>query len=135
MSNAITTPAEPTQTEVDIQHLITIIENNLGDGSRSLPKAGRIRIKSALETVLSRRDEESARLKKALEYANTGLFQAEMIVSDESGGGRGSGSSLPSWDAEDATKYLVDAQANVNAALRGEEPAAPAETDAVVQSE
>jgi hypothetical protein len=55
------TTVEPTQTEVDVQQLIEIIENNLGDG-QSLPDSGRIRIKAALHAVLSRRDEETAEL-------------------------------------------------------------------------
>lgn len=66
MSNTATTPAEPTQTEVDVRQLIEIIENNLGDG-QSLPNSGRIRIKAALHTVLSRRDEEASQLVAAQE--------------------------------------------------------------------
>jgi hypothetical protein len=41
LSNTATTSAEPTQTEVDVQQLIAIIENNLGDGGRPLIKADR----------------------------------------------------------------------------------------------
>ncbi|MEV8439128.1 hypothetical protein AB0425_17275 [Actinosynnema sp. NPDC051121] len=79
MSNTDTTSAEPTQTEVDVQQLIDIIENNLGDG-QSLPTSGRIRIKAALHTVLSRRDEEAAELVALRERAQV-LQQALSSIS------------------------------------------------------
>ncbi|MEU4804331.1 hypothetical protein [Actinosynnema sp. NPDC023587] len=115
-NNKPRTTAEPTQTEVDVHHLVAAIENNIGD-DLVLPGAGRTRIVAALHAVLSRRDEETARLETALGHARSGLIQAEMVVSDEYS--RGGGSDLPPWDGETATGHLVEAQRLVSDVLRG----------------
>lgn len=119
MSNTTATPVEPSQTEVDVQQLIEIIENNLGKDSQPLPNAGRIRIRAALETVLSRRDSDTARLNAALNHARTGLSEAESALNDD-WGSRGGGSDLASWDCDEAAEKVAAASARMNAALRGE---------------
>jgi hypothetical protein len=117
VQNTAPAPAE-TQTEVDIRHVMQAITNALTKASQELLAPDRIRIASVVQTVLSRRDEETARMQTALEHARTGLVQAELIVSDDYG--RGSGSDLPSRDCETATEHLVDTQQRADAALRGE---------------
>lgn len=91
MSNTTATPVEPTQTEVDVRQLIDIIEDNLGDG-RSLPASGRIRIKAALHTVLSRRDQETAELaasRQRVRDLEAALSSISLITSGPAYKGRG----------------------------------------------
>ncbi|MFC5053578.1 hypothetical protein [Saccharothrix xinjiangensis] len=122
-NTAATTSAADTQIDTDVHQLMNIIVSNLAVSGQPMPASGVTRVEAALHNVLSRRDEEVARRDAALEYARRGLVQAELIVSDDYG--RGGGSDLPSWDCETATEYLVDAQANMAAALRGEKLVKP----------
>jgi hypothetical protein len=114
----LTTDATPQQTKDDIHQLMQAIVRNLAVEGQPMPPAGLTRVEAALATVLSMRDQETDRLRTALNYARKGLARAEVIVSDDYE--RGNGSDLWSWDADRATDVLVTAQDNVAAALRGE---------------
>lgn len=77
VSNTSTAPAAATQTEVDIRNLMNTITSELAHNGQQLPSAGLIRLRSALITVFSARDDETSKLRARLDRVEAAYSIAE----------------------------------------------------------